>query len=215
MLKRLVLGFAAAKHLQKPIRRVATIQPNIRTRAFHEGLAFRSACDFGRPCDCSECSNVRRKPICEVCHILPTAHQSSIYTWDRKGVPGYNLRSYCEDCWTKYQTRLHEDEQKAALKRAARVKELDEMMERVKLIRGKERVPVRYAVNRFIEGFRSWNTQQLSPLSESSRAWYQGAFLRSLSQELQIDKVRNKYLCNKERVDAMDFEVWFRAKWER
>ncbi|EHK98758.1 hypothetical protein M7I_5266 [Glarea lozoyensis 74030] len=142
MLKRLVLGFAAAKHLQKPIRRVATIQPNIRTRAFHEGLAFRSACDFGRPCDCSECSN----------------------------------------------TRLHEDEQKAALKRAARVKELDEMMERVKLIRGKERVPVRYAVNRFIEGFRSWNTQQLSPLSESSRAWYQGAFLRSLSQELQIDK---------------------------
>ena len=41
------------------------------------------------------------------------------------------------------------------------------------------------------------------------RGQFQRQIIHGLSKELQIVKIRNKYLCNKQRVDAMDFKMWF------
>lgn len=41
------------------------------------------------------------------------------------------------------------------------------------------------------------------------RGKFQRQIIDGLSKELQIVKIRNKYMCNKHRVDAMDFKLWF------
>ena len=41
------------------------------------------------------------------------------------------------------------------------------------------------------------------------RGNFQRRIIDGLSNELQIVKIRNKYMCNKQRVDAMDFKLWF------
>lgn len=43
------------------------------------------------------------------------------------------------------------------------------------------------------------------------RGKFQRDIVDGLSKELQIVKLRNKYICNKQRVDAMDFKLWFFA----
>lgn len=43
------------------------------------------------------------------------------------------------------------------------------------------------------------------------RGKFQRDIVDGLSKELQIVKLRNKYMCNKQRVDAMDFKLWFFA----
>lgn len=43
------------------------------------------------------------------------------------------------------------------------------------------------------------------------RGKFQRKIIDGLSKELQIVKIRNKYMCNKQRVDAMDFKLWFYA----
>lgn len=53
-------------------------------RSFHVSSLKASSCDFGSPCDYSDCRQTARKPICEVCGISPTAHQHAEYTKNRK-----------------------------------------------------------------------------------------------------------------------------------
>ncbi len=43
------------------------------------------------------------------------------------------------------------------------------------------------------------------------RGKFQRRIIDGFSKELQIVKIRNKYMCNKQRVDAMDFKLWFFA----
>ena len=38
---------------------------------------------------------------------------------------------------------------------------------------------------------------------------FQGYLINGLSQDLQIVKIRSRYTCSKQRVDAMDFKLWF------
>lgn len=40
------------------------------------------------------------------------------------------------------------------------------------------------------------------------RGRFQRRIIDGLSEELQIVKIRNKYMCNRQRVDAMDFKLW-------
>ncbi|KAH6624917.1 hypothetical protein B0J18DRAFT_490857 [Chaetomium sp. MPI-SDFR-AT-0129] len=80
----------------------------------------------------------------------------------------------------------------------ARLGELSKLMEHIKSLPPGKLVPVRYAVQKFIgeEGF------------QNDEKWHRQCLLRELSQELRIVKVGRKYMCDKERVDAMDFDLW-------
>lgn len=41
------------------------------------------------------------------------------------------------------------------------------------------------------------------------RGKFQRRIVDGLSKELQIVNIQNKYMCNKHRVDAMDYKLWF------
>lgn len=50
-------------------------------------------CDFGSPCECSECRTIYKKIICPMCK---TAHDLAIireskWSVDRKGIGSYNF----------------------------------------------------------------------------------------------------------------------------
>ena len=81
---------------------------------------------------------------------------------------------------------------------ASREKKVDEMMKYVRGLNSTEQVPIGYAVGKLMGDTRSGNSQR----------WHQRDLISCLSQDLQIVKVRNRYMCNKRRVDAMDFKLW-------
>jgi hypothetical protein len=115
---------------------------------------------------------------------------------------------------------MGENKEEAALKRTALWKELEEMLGRMKFIRCKEQIPIRYAVDKLTEGFRSWNYERLEPLEVPSRASMHKTLrnekhLHRLDEHLFIIKVKHRYLCNKQRADAMDFKLWWCAKQDR
>lgn len=86
---------------------------------------------------------------------------------------------------------------------ALRKKRLDKMMKDVKELHFKEQVPIRYAVERLLSDIQSVKN------SSNSQRWHQRHLVDFLSQDLQIVKVQNRYMCNKQQVDAMDFKLWF------
>lgn len=65
-----------------------------------------------------------------------------------------------------------------------------------------EKVPVGYAVERLMSGIKSEGFR-------SSRQWLQRLLKDDLSLDLQIVKAGNRYVCNKQWADGMDFKLWF------
>ncbi|KAK0673605.1 hypothetical protein QBC41DRAFT_392823 [Cercophora samala] len=69
-----------------------------------------------------------------------------------------------------------------------------------------EKVPIKYAVDRLMtqaHSLRTWDRRSRNP-----RWWH--AFLREkLSDELGVTKVGSRWVCDKERVDKMDFKMWY------
>ena len=81
---------------------------------------------------------------------------------------------------------------------------LGSMLEIVRKISSTDQVSIDYALDRLIS-----NVQSVSGF-QRSRGWFRKYLLKKLSQELQIVKTpENHYVCNKQRVDVMDFKVWF------
>jgi hypothetical protein len=97
--------------------------------------------------------------------------------------------------------RKREQENKQAL--ALRKNKVDKMLEYVRGLHSMEQVPIAYAVDRFMSDIRS--VKRFS----NSRRWYQRRLMDHLSQDLGIVKTRNRYVCDKRRVDAMDFKQWY------
>ncbi|KAK3947969.1 hypothetical protein QBC32DRAFT_69541 [Pseudoneurospora amorphoporcata] len=83
--------------------------PKISARLFHASAVCRPNCDWGRPCNCSECREAAREPICEICKVNSTAYQSESLGRDRKGVLGYHFTSFCGECWAKREQKIRED----------------------------------------------------------------------------------------------------------
>ncbi|KAK0117505.1 hypothetical protein ONS95_011845 [Cadophora gregata] len=198
MLRCIVISLIGTKNIHKVTRHVFSLKPSIVARQFHVIPPYRSSCDFGGPCDCSECRADRRRSICDICDIRPAVEQSYEWSRDRKGISGYSSTSFCEQCWEDEQRRQKKEEQEMKRKRASRKKSWDEMMRRVRGLASAEQVPVAYAVEKLKDVWRFNN----------SRGWYQRHLIYRMLQDLQIVKVRNRYMCNKRRVDAMDFKLW-------
>lgn len=110
----------------------------------------------------------------------------------------YTFNSFCEQCWEKYTREKRKREQEIERTLTSRKKKVHEMMKHVRGLNSTEQVPIGYAVEKLMGDTRSGSSQR----------WHQRDLISCLSQDLQIVKVRNRYMCNKQRVDAMDFKLW-------
>lgn len=186
---------------------VVSIPTRAACRSFYVSQLHRSNCDFGRPCSCSECMESSRKPMCEICKVHPTTTQSAKLTHDRKGLSGYKFTSFCDQCWAE---RSKEERRTAREKErflALREERTEKMLANVRAVRSTEQVPFSYAIDKLLHDVRSVKGQC------NSRRWHQRDLLDELSRDLQIVKVRNRYVCNKGRFDVMDFKLWSSRKW--
>jgi hypothetical protein len=76
-------------------------------------------------------------------------------------------------------------------------------MEHIKSLSLGEQLPVDYAVQRFL------NETRRSGYAQNSYRWHQQRLRDELSEELRIVKVGRRHMCDKGRVDAMDFKLWY------
>ncbi|KAK7955051.1 urea active transporter [Apiospora saccharicola] len=89
-----------------------------------------------------------RRPVCDICRVKPTAHQSAEEVVDGEDGRYYEFTSFCEGCW---ETRLLREEPRndARDQRLALHKErIDKMMEHVESPEPAEQVPLDYAVQK-------------------------------------------------------------------
>ena len=80
------------------------------------------------------------------------------------------------------------------------------MMDGAPKIRSMEQISLWDALQKHRSGVREVGSVQIL---HRFRGKFQRQIIDGLSKELQIVKIRNKYICNKQRVDAMDFKLWF------
>lgn len=191
---------------------------------------------YGFPCVCEECREEaeRRKTICDICKVSPKLRiVSAKYGGNhfRKDMIYGTFTSLCRQCWDKYSEAEAIKERERRLEREQEIKEIlqerkervqelmreqaldvekvDKMLEGVRRIQSTEQVPIAYALDRSMAQVEShWGF-----LSPSRQELHQDLrcclYRRSLSKDLQIEKVRGRYKCNKERVDAIDFNLWY------
>jgi hypothetical protein len=175
---------------------VVSLKPSIVSRSFHINSSYCSNCDFGSPCNCTECRGDTKRLVCDVCEVRPAVNQSSKLSRDRKGISSYTFTSFCEQCFERYTERKRKTERKKEQTLASREKKMDKMMNYVRELHSTEQVPIGYAVKKLLSDIRSVNTC-------NSQRWYQRHIVDCLAQDLQIVKVRNRYMCNKRRVDGI------------
>lgn len=104
LLRRFTHSSIATKDSHMITKHVPFLKRSLVSRSFHSSPVDYSNCDFSSPCVCSECMQDQRKPICEICRVHPTVHQSYGDSHDRKGIRSYSFTSYCEQFWQKRDT---------------------------------------------------------------------------------------------------------------
>lgn len=188
-------------------------------RPFHASAVCRANCDWGRPCICSECSAVAaaQNPICQICNVNPTVYTSAERGgWDRKGIPsGYTFISLCAECADKREeenriraeARKEIDEKLAEERRireearnkivAAHTERVAMMLRHVRSLPQGEQVPIAYAVEKVHRAMRS-----------KKAAWVHKSIRTKYKELLQAVRVRKRWMCDKGRVDAMDFRLY-------
>ncbi|KAK4215409.1 hypothetical protein QBC37DRAFT_481493 [Rhypophila decipiens] len=172
--------------LQQNTTPAMTPRLNIMTRSFHADAIYNSTCDSGDSGDSggpSECTE--RRLLEESC--------------DRWGPPKFR----CEPCWASYIETLSPEIRDRERKEAAHRKKLSDYTEYLKSLPPGEQVPIQYAV----EKYRSELNQTFG-----SYRWHREHLCRTCSEQLGILKVRGRYVCDKARVDAMDWKLWY---WSR
>ena len=204
LLRRFTHSSIATKDFNTTTKHVASLKKSLVPRFFHPSPVYYSNGNFGSPCACSECMQDQRKPICEICTVRPTVHQSYEDSHDRKGIRSYSFVSFCEQCWQKCETARREKEEKEEQILASNKARINSMMNIMQEIHSTEQISIARAVDKLITKVRSVKN------FSNSRRWFQRHLIHCLSKELQIVKIR-KYMCNKQRVDAMDFKLWYFA----
>ncbi|KAK3947764.1 hypothetical protein QBC32DRAFT_401371 [Pseudoneurospora amorphoporcata] len=166
---------------------------NVFARPFHASAVCRANHDWGRPCNCNRCMEEAKEVSCQICGINPTVYHSCEECYDEETASFYyEFTSKRNE--KKEKLRRKEAEAKIA---AARQERFNKMLEHVKSLPPGEQVPMAYAVDKVS-----------SIWSGTSAAQRHRALRERMSEELQIVKVRNRWKCDKGRVDAMDFDLW-------
>lgn len=88
--------------------RVTSVRSRFGFQGFHSNLVCRSDCDFGEPCEYSECREAARKPICQKCNVGTTSVVSGRSSYDRKLIRSIDFTSYCKRCWQPTSLRAEE-----------------------------------------------------------------------------------------------------------
>lgn len=180
----------------------ACIQPRQYTsRALHTTSPSKTGC--GRyDCVCPKCLDANRKPTCEGCKTQPTTKVSTLYT-----PPRVHFTSFCDACYKTARDKLTEPYRLAALARQreqhAELRRKVDMMQRVRRIETESTVRIRYAVDRMEDQIKRGESRWCP-----ARSRCRLDLIGMLAEDLEVVKVRNKYVCSKERVDAMDFSLW-------
>lgn len=136
---------------------------------------------------------------CDICHDEPAIHQDSSYSRDRKGIGGYSFTSYCRACWRKHELSREKYEQEERLKREERKQKWQSMLQEVRKIHEYKEVPIAYAAEKYGKQTRRSQTAILKILKSD------------LAEDLHVFKIKNRWKCNKLRVDKVDFEIYNRS----
>jgi len=150
LLRRFTHSSTATKDSNTNTKHVPFLKRSLVSRFFHSSPVNHSNCDYGSPCACSECMQDQRKPICEICRVRPTVHQSYEDSRDRKGIGSFSFTSFCEQCWQERETAHREREEKEKQTLALYKARVASMMNNVQQIRLAEQVPIVCAVNKFM-----------------------------------------------------------------
>ncbi|KAL9948990.1 hypothetical protein D7B24_002718 [Verticillium nonalfalfae] len=145
-----------------------------------------------------------RRENCHICLAEQSREQLAAMPIVRKGRGLYVMGTTCDACWAVLYEKAQQTQAETFARNQARKARSDAMLDAVRAIDAFEAVPIRYASEKLARssvGRRGnsleWHRRHL--VSSASR----------LGALLQIAKVRNRYQCNKLRVDAMDFEAWY------
>jgi len=105
------------------------------------------------------------------------------------------FKSFCGECFRIATSEWKESDEVRRILMARGEKTWD-MLQRVGQLKLSEQVPIHYAVEKLSNEVESVGKETHSP------RWYKTFILRHLRNELHIKKVRNKYVCDRERVDV-------------
>ncbi len=167
--------------------------------SFHSSPFHCSSCG---PCACSKCMQDRRQPICEICKVNPTVHQSHIDFHDRKGLRLYNFTSYCEQCWENQRAEREQrrKEEEILDRKKARVAS---MLDNVQQIRSTEDIPINFAVDKFMAEVNPENIyirralvtpkmrREVQKMYLTERISYANAFMRYHSEVIKVRSAQN------------------------
>lgn len=156
------------------------------------------------------CAKHAKQAICEDCRSSPTYTQIKKHSSERGGVRGCDIRSVCYKCW-RADHNIDEDGHvvwEDTAKEWAAHYTLDQtqrqrlaiMLDYVRAQPVREKVPITYFIN-IASFYKNWST-----------TYIRRDLIRYLSDHLRIEKVKNKYVCSKQGVDAMDFDLWY-SRW--
>ncbi|KAM3416034.1 hypothetical protein BST61_g9520 [Cercospora zeina] len=111
---------------------------------------------------------------------------------------------YCAACWPKELQRRTAMDEVIGQILLHDYNTKQKMLQLVREIQTTEQVPIKYAVGKYKRARREEGLK-------NPPNWCERDLIEKLTEELQIVRVKNEFVCNKHRVDAMDFEVWART----
>ena len=150
LLRRFTHSSITTKDSNTNTKYVPFLKRSLVSRSLYSSSVDHSNCDFDSPCACSECMQDQRKPICEICRVRPTVHQSYEDSRNRKDIRFYSFTSFCEQCWQEHETVHREREEKEKQILASYKARVASMLNNVQQIRLAKQVPIVCAVDKFI-----------------------------------------------------------------
>ncbi len=154
-------------------------------------------CDWGRPCNCRECTEMNRRDVCEICNEYKTIITHSQYEMDRKGRSSYNFINYCQKCWEekkrKYEIK-RQNEQEEQRKKGEKKVILQRKLEKLDY----EPTPIKDAISKFREQIKIGNSDK----------WIRDDIIQNFKDILKVKKTRNRWYCCKNRLELIDFRLY-------
>jgi len=148
-------------------------------------------CDWGRPCDCTECSERRHESTCHLCNEKATKFITK-YITDRKGIGDYYTKSLCN---IHYLNELQQQQ-----KRDIEIKKRED--ERKKLI------------FTYMEKFNNLEIEYI-PIKNLYNKLYSTKYRPRNNNELikkypmlKIKKINGRWKCCKNALELMNFTYY-------
>ncbi len=155
-------------------------------------------CDWGRPCNCRECTEMNRKEICDICIENKTIITHSQYEMGRKGISYYRFINYCQKCWDEKKKKDEIERQKELEEERKKGENRDLLQKRLEKI-DHNPTPIKNAVAKFREQIKIGNSDK----------YIRDDIIRRFKDILKVEKTRNRWYCCKNRLELIDFRLFF------